>query len=138
MVQNDYQKKYYDKHKTKILKRARNNKDYMKRQRDRNKKERIEKPWLKYLYNARTRCKNPNNKQYHNYGGRGIKCFLTRDDIEYLWFRDKAYEMDNPSIDRIDNNWHYILENCRFIEHVENIKKSNKDRLYRTTLDYSI
>ena len=41
-------------------------------------------------------------------------------DFKTLWFRDKAYSMECPSIDRIDNNGHYSIDNCRYIEMAEN------------------
>lgn len=122
------QSNYYYRNREKILEKMKNNKEYRNRQRARVKLERKNKPWLQHLWSANTRCNNKNNKQYKNYGGRGIKCFLNREDIKKLWFRDKAYLMKKPSIDRIDNNWHYTFDNCRFIELTDNIKKMNKER----------
>lgn len=80
-------------------------------------------PWLKHHNHAEQRCNNPNSKKYEYYGGRGIKCLMPTKDFKYLWFRDKAYLLKRPSIDRIDNDGNYTLENCRFIELSENIKK---------------
>ena len=40
-----------------------------------------------------------------------------------MWFRDKAYEMKKPTVDRIDSLESYTLENCRYIEAVENSKR---------------
>ena len=51
-----------------------------------------------------------------------VKNFLTLNDLEYLWFRDKAYLMKQPSIDRIDSSKNYTLKNCRYIELKENIR----------------
>lgn len=48
-------------------------------------------PWLDRLAQAKQRCNNNKNKYYKNYGGRGIKFYLTKEEIKELWFRDKAY-----------------------------------------------
>lgn len=82
-------------------------------------------PWAGRLRQMRYRCNNKNDARYRNYGGRGIKCFLTMENMKCLWVRDKAYLMENPSIDRIDNNGHYIFDNCRFIELADNISKAH-------------
>ena len=79
--------------------------------------------WVITLNNVRARCNNKKNPKYKNYGGRGIKTFLSRDNMKYLWFRDKAGNMTQPSIDRINNDDHYTLENSRFIEMEDNRKK---------------
>jgi hypothetical protein len=43
-----------------------------------------------------------------------------------LWFRDKAYLMRHPSIDRIDSNGNYELNNCQFIEMKRNRVKDRR------------
>ena len=83
-------------------------------------------PWARYLALARYRCSNPKDISYKWYGGKGIKCLLTRDDIKLIWFRDKAAAMDRPSIDRIDSAKDYTLDNCRFIELVENCRNTQR------------
>jgi hypothetical protein len=93
---------------------------------DSKKKERYEKtkeyfvkyPWLKSYYAARDRVfnNNPIHYRYH-----GIEFSMTKDDFRELWFRDKADEMDCPSIDRIDTSKGYIKTNCRFMEKRLNI-----------------
>ena len=83
------------------------------------------------LNNIKQRCNNPKNPDYKYYGGRGIGFLITIEEIIKLWFRDKAYNMKSPSIDRIDNASHYTYDNCRFVELSENIKKSNIDRKNR-------
>lgn len=80
----------------------------------------IENPWLRTLNNIKQRCENKNNTRYYQYGERGIKCLITANELKELWFRDKAYLMKRPSIDRIDNDGNYEFSNCRFLEFKEN------------------
>lgn len=71
-------------------------------------------------FSARQRCNNKNCKAYKNYGGRGIKCLMTKEDFRMLWDRDKADKLEKPSIDRINVDGDYTVKNCRFIELREN------------------
>jgi len=82
-------------------------------------------PWIKHWYNARTRCVNKNSTNWKSYGCRGIKCLLTKEEIKILWFRDKAYLMKHPTIDRIHNDGDYTFKNCRFLEMKYNTIKRN-------------
>lgn len=117
----EYKKQWYLKNKQKISKQR---------------KEHHEKyPWKRILNDIKQRCNNLKNKFYHRYGGRGIECRITEDELEKLWFRDKAYNMDKPSIDREDNDGDYILSNCRFIEMVENSIKDRKKSINQYNLD---
>ena len=86
-------------------------------------------PWYSSFRNARNRCNYPKDKKYKNYGGRGIKFKLTPYDMDKLWKRDKASNMQRPSIDRIDNDGDYEYNNCQFIEMVDNVKKRKSDNL---------
>jgi len=78
------------------------------------------------LRNARQRCTNPNTRSYKDYGARGIKCFLTIDEMVELWFLDEAWLMKRPSIDRINNDGNYTFLNCRFIELSQNTIRAHK------------
>ena len=84
-------------------------------------------PWKHTLAHIKQRCKNANSKGFSNYGGRGIECRITENEVKELWFRDKGYLMNKPTIDRKDNNGNYEFGNCRFIEKSVNSKKRNKD-----------
>ncbi len=80
-------------------------------------------PWKRVLKAIKQRCNNPNNPDYKNYGLRGIKNFLTQEDIKFLMERDNYWHMKNPTIDRNDNDGNYELSNCRFIENKLNAQK---------------
>ena len=73
------------------------------------------KPWVIIRGYISARCNDPSNTSYIRYGARGVKCLITSDELKMLWFRDKAYLMKRPSIDRKENG-NYTFNNCRFIE----------------------
>lgn len=79
-------------------------------------------PWAKTYMYIRKRCLNPKDTKYARYGGRGIKALITVDELKKLWFRDKAYAMESPTIHRIDNDGNYELGNCMYIERDENAR----------------
>ena len=90
------------------------------RQRERRKEVKCKYPWISSFYKAKERCNNPNHDAYKYYGGRGIRFFLTKEELSFIWERDGAGTMKKPSIDRMDSGGHYIFANCRFIELAEN------------------
>jgi hypothetical protein len=73
-------------------------------------------PWKITRQRIVQRCNNTNNTGYRYYGAKGIKNKLSTDDLKVLWFRDKAYLMKEPSIDRLDSKGNYEFSNCRYIE----------------------
>ena len=81
---------------------------------------RKQNPWCIVFNHIKTRCYYDKNNWYHK---KCIDVHITMEEIKELWFRDKAYLMKRPSIDRIDAKQHYTKENCRFIELSKNIKR---------------
>lgn len=75
-------------------------------------------PWAKHYSYSKSRCIKD---------GREHTVSITY--LKTIWFRDKAFELKRPSIDRIDTKKGYIPGNCRFIELSENIRRSNISRV---------
>lgn len=67
-------------------------------------------------YMAKDRCTNPKNKDYADYGGRGIKFELTSFKLlmEILGPKPEGYYLD-----RIDNNGPYKLDNVKWSSPIE-------------------
>ena len=68
------------------------------------------------LSQAKTRCNCASPRNTKCYINKGIKVELTLDDVCFLWIRDNAEKLEKPSLDRIDSNKNYCVDNCRFIE----------------------
>jgi hypothetical protein len=105
----EYFDKYYKKNRERLNKSATK---YIK-----------EHMWIRTYTSAMQRCNNPNQDSYKKYGGRGINCRMSVSDFKYLWDRDNANLLERPSIDRINSNGDYTLENCRYIELSENSRR---------------
>jgi len=74
-------------------------------------------PAYRSYYHALSRCNNPNDPRYKDYGGRGIK-FLFNSFDEFL--AEVGHKpMSQHSIDRIDNDGHYEQGNVRWSTYVE-------------------
>lgn len=62
----------------------------------------------------RNRCVNPNNKDWHKYGGRGIRVCKRWDDFD-LFAKDVGqYPGKGWTLDRKRNNENYCRGNCRW------------------------
>ena len=104
------------------------NKEHLRQYDEKNRKKQYvardkNRPWDKFFIYAKRRCNCRWSDSYKSYGAKGIKLLLTKKDLEFLWKRDNADSLLNPSIDRINSKGNYSLQNCQFIEFKENIKK---------------
>ncbi len=66
--------------------------------------------------NMKRRCYNKKNKDYYNYGGRGIVVcdeWLNDFDVFYNWAYQNGYE-DGLTLDRINSSGNYEPNNCRW------------------------
>lgn len=74
------------------------------------------------------RCNNLQNIYYYYYGWRGIKCEWEsiEDFIKDMWEWYKPW----LQIDRINNDWNYCKENCRWITPKENSRNRRSNIIY--------
>lgn len=91
------------------------------------------RPWEKTYKRISTRCKYKKSSTYEYY--KNIKIEITTKDLKELWFRDKAYLMDKPSIDRINSKDNYTKKNCRYIELFKNIGRETQKPCKQLTLE---
>lgn len=75
----------------------------------------IYKVWI----SMNSRCNNPKNKSYQYYGGRGIKVCERWSNKNPNGFQNFIKDIGNKpgpnySIDRVNNNLGYSLDNCRW------------------------
>ena len=78
----------------------------------------------------KTRCTNQKNKNFHQYGGRGINiCDEWLNDFEtfYNWAMATGYN-DLLTLERIDNNSDYCPSNCKWIsiQEQQNNKRTSR------------
>lgn len=86
----------------------------------------------------KTRCTNPNCKKYNLYGGRGIK--VCNDWILYANFKRDMWESyqkhvkefgeKQTTLDRINGNKGYSLDNCRWATYSEQAKNLRNKTQY--------
>ena len=79
------------------------------------------------------RCLNSKNKQYKDYGGRGIKVCRRWLNSFVLFLEDMGVKPEGLSIERRDNNDGYFKENCFWADSYEqnNNARSNVKLTYK-------
>lgn len=85
--------------------------------------------------NMKSRCHNPNYKNYKFWGGKGITiCNEWLDDFEnfYEWSIKNGYK-ENLTLDRIDNDKDYTPDNCRWVPY--SIQSANRDNTIKIKID---
>jgi hypothetical protein len=89
-------------------------------------------PEYKTLENIKSRCLNKNNRQYKDYGGRGI-LICPRWLESYRYFCEDMGKKPSPqhSIERLENDKGYYKENCKWATRVE----QNRNRRNNTNLE---
>ena len=87
---------------------------------------------LYYVWVAmRQRCNNPRNKDYPNYGGRGISVCSLWDNYNhfYNWALDNGY-VEGLTIERVDVNLGYSPLNCVWLANEKQALNTRKIRKY--------
>ncbi|MCK5610331.1 hypothetical protein KAR91_51135 [Candidatus Pacearchaeota archaeon] len=88
---------------------------------------RTHKSWL----SMKGRVQNPNNVDYHNYGGRGITVcdrWLGKDGFKHF-LEDMGERPEGMSIDRIRNSGNYEPMNCRWATPTEQNRNTRQNIL---------
>jgi len=81
----------------------------------------------------RSRCYNPNNKAYANYGGRGITmCNAWRESF-VTFLRDMGDRPQGTSLERVDNARGYYPDNCTWATPKQQANNRRAKRIYDTT-----
>lgn len=83
-----------------------------------------------------SRCRDPNNTAYHNYGGRGIEVCVRWESFER--FLEDMGRKPSPlySLDRIDVDGDYEPDNCRWASKKE--QDTNRRQTRRMEMDGEI
>lgn len=101
---------------------------------DKNKKHGLVNDKLYSVWSGmKSRCYNPNNREYNNYGGRGITiCDEWKNDFTkfYNWAINNGFDK-NLTIDRININQNYCPDNCRWITNKEQ-QRNKRNTIYLT------
>lgn len=90
------------------------------------------RPWVIWQ-DMKRRCRDPEDKDFHNYGGRGIDMpDAWFDSFSAFWADVKAGYQDDLSLDRRDNNKGYSRKNCRWVSAKVQLRNTRVNRLIDT------
>jgi hypothetical protein len=82
--------------------------------------------------NIRARCNNPRNRQYSDYGGRGIRvCDEWSKSFEAFLADMGERPAPHLSLDRIDNDGNYEPSNCRWATREEQQRNTRKSLIFQ-------
>lgn len=90
--------------------------------------------YMKY-FGLKNRCENSNNKDYKNYGDRGIKCewgtFWDFGNDMYESYLDhrKKFGAKDTTIERINVDGNYCKENCGWATRKEQMRNRRNNKL---------
>lgn len=91
-------------------------------------------PLYKTWCNMLSRCENPNDHAYSNYGGRGISVCPEWHDIN-SFVLDMGPRPDGASLDRINGDGNYEPSNCRWASMTTQSRNRNFAKLTKATAD---
>lgn len=87
---------------------------------------------LHYIWiEMRQRCCNPNHRNYHHYGARGIKVteeWLENFETFKMWSEKNGYG-EGLSLDRIKNDKGYSPDNCRWVTQMKQCNNTRRNKM---------
>lgn len=88
-------------------------------------KDRIYAVWV----SMRQRCNDPNDQQYNDYGGRGIKVCKEWDNFK-IFYQEMGECPQGMQLDRVDNDLGYNKENCRWADRIQQANNRRTTRIH--------
>lgn len=84
--------------------------------------------WFVWM-NMHERCRNPNNTEWENYGGRGIRVCEEWKSFEGFFEDMKMPPTPKHTIERVDVNGNYEKSNCVWATHIEQGRNRRNNRV---------